>query len=128
MTCVFVVDDDQSIRAVIRLALEEEGYVVTEAADGRDVVQVLEHSDKRCVVLLDLQMPGVDGVQVLNTLALHPELSERHVIVIMSANAHLLEAVSPVARDQFIAQVLNKPFHVMQLLDALESAKARIRA
>ena len=128
MTCVLVVDDDQSIRAVIRLALEEEGYVISEAADGHDVVTLLESSERRCVVLLDLQMPGVDGVQVLNMLALHPELAERHVVVIMSANAHLLQDVSPVARDQFIAQVLNKPFHIIQLLDALEMARTRIHA
>lgn len=128
MTCVFVVDDDPSIRAVIHLALEDEGYTVTEAADGSHIVDLLQSSEKRCVVLLDLQMPGVDGVQVLNMLALHPELAARHVVVIMSANAHLLQNASQAARDQFIAHVLNKPFHMTQLLEALETAKARISA
>lgn len=128
MTCIFVVDDDPSIRSVIHLALEDEGYMINEAADGSHVVDTLQSSDKQCVVLLDLQMPGVDGVQVLNMLALHPELAERHVVVIMSANTHLLQNAPQAARDQFIAQVLSKPFHMNQLLDALEMAKARIHA
>lgn len=60
MTHVLVIDDDASIRRVVAYALSDEGYHVDEASDGREALELIarRHPD---VILLDMQMPGLDG-------------------------------------------------------------------
>jgi CheY-like chemotaxis protein len=57
---VLVVDDDDSIRAAERQLLRDNGYRVVEARDGAEALWVMQH-DPPAVVILDVQMPGVDG-------------------------------------------------------------------
>jgi two-component system chemotaxis response regulator CheY len=57
---VLVVDDDESIRDTIVAILEDEGYVVTAAADGMQGLAAIDES-RPCVVLLDMRMPVLDG-------------------------------------------------------------------
>jgi CheY-like chemotaxis protein len=67
---VLVVDDDPSIRALIRLFLEAAGYAVTEAADGRRGMRVLTETPVD-LVILDIFMPEMDGLEVLQQLREH---------------------------------------------------------
>ena len=64
---ILSVDDDPRIRLMLRTALESEGYEMFEAGDGREALNVIEraHPD---LVLLDLNMPNMDGMAVLNEL------------------------------------------------------------
>ena len=64
---ILTVDDDPRIRLMLRTALESEGYEVSEAGDGREALNAIErrHPD---LVLLDLNMPNMDGLAVLNEL------------------------------------------------------------
>ena len=57
---VLVCDDDPDIRAIIAMALEEEGYAVATAKDGAEGLEVAER-DSPDVILLDMRMPGVNG-------------------------------------------------------------------
>jgi two-component system response regulator MtrA len=66
-TSVLVVDDNQDIRAFVRVALEAEGYAVTEAVDGDDAIKSFE-SDKPSLILLDLTMGQPDGFEVCRTI------------------------------------------------------------
>lgn len=61
---VLVVDDEDAIRRLLRIALELEGYSVAEAGDGAGALRVLEQAPPRCVVL-DVTMPSVGGFEVL---------------------------------------------------------------
>ena len=61
---VLVVDDEPHIRAVLRGYLEADGFAVSEAADGEDAVRRLR-DDAPDLVLLDVMMPGIDGLEVL---------------------------------------------------------------
>ena len=64
---VLVVDDDQAIRTLFSLALERAGFAVLAASDGRAAVALVRDHNIR-VVVLDLHMPGTDGVQTLREL------------------------------------------------------------
>ncbi|MDH4229353.1 MAG: response regulator [Nitrospirota bacterium] len=61
---VFVVDDEESIRLFLREELVEEGYDVTTFPNGEEVLTVLE-SGRPDLLLLDIRMPGIDGIKVL---------------------------------------------------------------
>lgn len=70
MKNVLVVDDDPSIRAIIRLFLEAAGYDVSEAADGRRGMRALAEMPVD-LVILDIFMPEMDGLEVLQQLREH---------------------------------------------------------
>ncbi|NBH06760.1 response regulator, partial [Amycolatopsis sp. SID8362] len=64
---VLVVDDDPRVRTVVTWQLEAEGFRVTEAADGRRALEAIER-DRLDLVILDLALPGVGGLDVLRRL------------------------------------------------------------
>lgn len=73
---VLVVDDSPEIRRYFRVLLESEGYRVASACDGIEGVQLVKKGSPASVVLLDMQMPGMDGIQTLRCLRdLRPDLS-----------------------------------------------------
>ena len=65
---ILVVDDDEEMRLKHRTLLEGEGYVVTEAEDGEKALAMLNDEPAYSLVLLDLKMPGADGLEVLRTI------------------------------------------------------------
>jgi DNA-binding response OmpR family regulator len=64
MRRVLVVDDEPHIRAVLRGYLEADGFAVSEAADGEDAVRQVRQ-DAPDLVLLDVMLPGIDGIEAL---------------------------------------------------------------
>lgn len=122
-----IVDDDTGIRELIADVLESEGYAVELAADGLRALERLRANTRRMVVLLDIMMPGLDGVQVLETVAADDILARRHGFVVMTAS-------SPYANDAlmrlahlFRAPVLTKPFSIETLLSSMSAVAARLR-
>ncbi len=81
---VLIVDDDADWREFLRLSLEELGYEAVVAADGQEALDSL--SQTRCgVMLLDLNMPGMNGFEVLERL---PRDDSPRVVFLTSAEAH----------------------------------------
>jgi CheY-like chemotaxis protein len=78
---VLVVDDDPDTRQVVRWMLEEWGYFVLEAADGRQALEVAEKG-RPDVVLMDLAMPVVDGFDAIRSIRKHPALKDTPVIAL----------------------------------------------
>lgn len=76
-----VVEDDHLIREAIAEALDEEGFEVIEAANGREALDKL-HSEQASLVLLDLMMPVMDGWQFREEQLQDPELSTIPVVVL----------------------------------------------
>jgi DNA-binding NtrC family response regulator len=79
---VLIVDDEPNVRLVFRTALESDEYRITTAADGETALAWLGQ-ERFDVVLLDLQMPGVDGMSVLARLR---EWGNRTPVIIVSAH------------------------------------------
>lgn len=122
-----VVDDDTGIRELIGELLESEGYTVEMADDGQRALERLRASQRRMVVLLDVMMPVLNGVQVLEIVAADESLARRHGFVIMTASAlGASDALLRIAR-QFDAPVLTKPFSIETLLNSIGDVAGRLR-
>jgi two-component system response regulator MprA len=111
---VLVVDDDPGIRESVTEVLTGEGYRVFQAADGAEALEQLAHLAERCVVLLDLAMPRMNGLEFLAELSRRGPIARTPVLV-MSANAHPGELDHP----QVVA-LLRKPFELDELLRWVE--------
>ena len=90
---VLVTDDDDTIRAVVKLMLEREGYEVIEATNGREALQMMEQAPAPDIIILDLMLPYVDGLQVIKKIRSHPEW-KRVPVIMLSANATENEVVN----------------------------------
>jgi CheY-like chemotaxis protein len=107
---VLVVDDQESNVLLLEEMLREAGYVgVTSTMDPREVVG-LHRQHRYDLILLDLQMPGLDGFQVMEGLkAIEPE-GYLPVLVITAQPAHKLQALRAGARD-----FVGKPFDILEV-------------
>ena len=77
---VVVAEDDQSARAFFRTALERAGFVVLAAANGRRALELVRN-DAVQVLLLDLSMPGMGGIETLEAIRSDPALRSLPVII-----------------------------------------------
>lgn len=120
---VLIVDDDTGIRDLLEGLLEEEGYNVAAARNGREALELLR---KRAdlgphVILLDLMMPVLDGYAVMETLAANPQLRDSHALVVMSAAQRLSEGHFDLADA-----LLPKPFAIDDVLETVSQWTHRI--
>jgi two-component system chemotaxis response regulator CheY len=116
MARVLVVDDDEAIRALLREALEDEGYAVQEAADGAQALGMLGRA-RPDAVLLDLMMPVLDGWGFLRAAATLPRAGLP--IVVMSASSSLSAAAQELL-GLGVRAWLPKPFDLDTLLGMVE--------
>ena len=113
---VLVVDDDEMIRRLVRTVLEADDFYVVEAEGGEQALEMIA-STKPSVVVLDIMMPGVDGVEVCRRLD-HDNVK----VIILTArdDPELEERCRAEGADAF----LTKPFSSIQLLDLVEELMA----
>jgi len=115
---VLIVDDSLVIRAVVRDGLETEGYQVTEAIDGLAGLQRCRENPPD-VVLLDIEMPGLDGYGVLAALKGDPILKDIPV-VFLTSRAGMEDVVAGLRGGAH--DYLKKPFETVELLARVGSA------
>lgn len=115
---VLIADDSLVIRAVVRRGLEDEGYQVMEAVDGLDA---LGRCRQRApdVILLDIEMPGLDGYQVLAELKSDAGLKDIPVVFLTSRGSmnDVVAGLRGGAHDY-----LKKPFEAVELLARVGAA------
>lgn len=112
---VLVVDDDPAIRHLLRNTLVRAGYVVVEAANGRQALQQVER-EHPAAVLLDLGLPDRDGLSLVPLLRAHGDI----VILVVSARDAVDEKVA--ALDLGADDFVTKPFDTDELLARLRVA------
>jgi len=124
---ILIADDMASIRALLRLELEPRGFNVWLAADGDDAVDLYRHNHLAIdVVLLDVQMPGLDGPQ---TLAALQQFDRKVRACFMTGDPGIYNEAD--LRQRGAACVFHKPFQaaaVAQTLDQLAEAAEGDRA
>jgi len=115
---VLIADDSLVIRAVVRAGLEDEGYRVTEAIDGLAALEECR-LDPPDVILLDVEMPGIDGFQVLRALKSDADLKDIPVVFLTSRSEidDVVAGLRGGAHDY-----LKKPFEHVELLARVGSA------
>ncbi len=110
---VLVVDDDPVIRDMMMDILECEGHTPELARNGQEALRIL-NGPGNYLVFLDLLMPNVNGKELCLTLAAHPQVRERHIIVLMSALDTLDETL-----NLDVDMIMSKPFVVEDVEEAL---------
>jgi len=118
---ILIVDDEAAIRLFLSEELTQAGYCVHTAASGEEALVQLR-SESIDLVLLDLKMGGMDGLQVMEEIERHP-LSP--VIIILTAYASLESAVGAMRRGGH--DYLTKPCRTEELLASVEKGLARRR-
>jgi CheY-like chemotaxis protein len=113
---VLVVDDDPSIRRMIMAALRRDGYTFSEAANGKEALDIMRQ-EPPSVVVLDLMMPIVSGWDVLRERAAEPDLQSIPVIIVSANRGPELAS----AMDKGICAFLPKPFDITVLSSLVRS-------
>lgn len=108
---VLLVDDDADIRESLRDLLTDEGYEVLCARDGREALDVLLAGERPSLIVLDLIMPVMDGVEFLTHLRADPDLASLPVVV---------ASASSMVQPPPDTPLLRKPVNVDRLLELVE--------
>ena len=115
---IVVMEDEESLRHLVRRMLVSKGYIVLEAVDGERGLRLVEqHLDGLDLVLTDIQMPEIDGMEVAEVLAAYRPLLP---VICMSGEAD--EAVVEERLGQARRPFLAKPFTAAELLQTVVEA------
>lgn len=115
---ILLVEDDPALRATLAEVLEERGYQVSCAGNGRQALDALSHAPTPSAILLDLAMPVMDGWAFRSEQQRDPRLAGIPTIVLSASlhvDGHHFDGPEPAA-------ALSKPFDLNRLLDALRRA------
>ena len=113
---ILVVDDEKNIRLMLSQALASNTTTIETAINGEEALQKLQQSDYD-LLLLDLRMPGMDGVQVLRLVhAQHPKLP----VILLTAHGTVETAVE--AMQSGAVNFLQKPFSPREIREAVDKA------
>ena len=119
---IFIVDDEKNIRRTVRMVLEGEGYTVEEASSGEEALARLPEVAAD-VVLLDVQLGGMSGLEALDALRKSPPPEGAPTVVMISGHATLADAVRAVKAGAY--DFLEKPLDRERLIVTLRNALER---
>lgn len=114
---LLVVDDEETIRKSLKMILEYEGYQFYEAADGEQALNVIEETVGLDLVLLDVKLPGMSGLEVLAELDKKPYSPE---VIMISGHGTVQTAVEATKLGAF--DFLEKPLHRERVLISIRNA------
>ena len=116
MSRILVIDDERSIRNTLKDILEFEKYTVELAEDGFKALELLQTRDFY-VILCDIKMPGMDGIEVLQKVE---ELKPDIPVVMISGHGNIDTAVESIKKGAF--DFIEKPLDLNRLLITLRNA------
>ncbi len=116
MAKILIIDDEKSIRKTLREILEYEKYHVDEASDGAEGITMIQ-KEKYDIVLCDIKMPKMDGIEVLDKIM---QLSADTPIVMISGHGNIETAVEAVKKGAF--DFIAKPLDLNRLLVTIRNA------
>ncbi len=120
-TKILIVDDDRNICELVRLYLTKDGYEVLSAYNGKDALKIFEE-DQVSGVILDIMLPGVDGIDVLKTIRQTSQVP----VIMLSAKGETIDKVLglELGADDYIV----KPFEPKELIARLKAVLRRFDA
>lgn len=114
MIRILIVDDDPQFRRTLHLALDSSGYQVGDAAGGKEALERVAGSAPDLIVL-DWQLPDMDGIQTCKALRAHSDVP---VIMVTGNRANPKDVALKAGANDY----LTKPFSMNELLTRIESA------
>ena len=123
MTAILVVDDDPGIRVVMRAVLEHESYEIHEAEDGETALRLVAEQPPD-LIILDLMMPGIGGLEVLRTLKADEQTWLIPIVVLTAMGAPARKDAETAGADGFF----EKPFSPLALVQVVEETLGQPRA
>ncbi len=118
MTKVLIIDDEKSILESLSSILEDEGFAVLTARDGKEGLNIFR-AEKPKIVLLDVWMPEMDGLEVLSLVK---EIDPEAVVVVISGHGTISTAVEAVKMGAI--DFLEKPLSIDKVLDVISRGLA----
>jgi CheY-like chemotaxis protein len=115
---VLIADDEPAMRMLLAATIESEAYQVVEARDGNEAWTMIKQH-KPALVLLDVQMPGRTGLEILGFIKSEPSLKSTRVILL---TAKALASDVKAGMDAGADIYLTKPFSPLELLTRVEEA------
>lgn len=115
---ILIADDEKEIRDLLRLYLENEGYKIIEAADGTEALKVIKEKDPD-ICLLDIMMPGKDGLSVLK------ELREESNIPVLMISARVADSERILGLNLGADDYISKPFNPLEVAARVRSSLRR---
>lgn len=112
---ILIVDDDPTIRSILEALLEDEGFDPVTAANGQEALRMVA-DDRPSLILMDLMMPVMSGVDAVRVLKEDPQTADIPVIA-MSAGFILRESIEDLLADGIIA----KPFDLDALIASIHA-------
>src|SRR6478609_8165506 len=119
MPRILIIDDEKAIRAALKDILTDEGYEVEEARDGEEGLKMLTDNEYD-VILCDIKMPKMDGMEVLDKAA---ELGKESAFIMVSAHGNIETAVDATKKGAF--DFISKPPDLNRLLVSVRNAMDR---
>lgn len=113
VTTILIVDDDPSIRFLLRSILEYEGFTVAEAGNGAAALEAIKSEALPDIVMTDLMMPLMTGVELIGRLRAEARTAKIPIVVV-SSNA---EAVKNLGVDA----IITKPFSAAKLAESIRA-------
>src|SRR5262245_42051969 len=117
VTTVLVVDDEPGVRFALTEVLSDRGHRVIAAASGAEALELLDGVD---VVVTDLAMPGMDGLELVQQIA-----ARAPALPVILVTAHGSEQVLRIASSRGVCRCVPKPFDIDELARVIEQARRR---
>jgi len=117
MACVLIAEDDTAVREFVRRALTHGVHEVAVAHDGLDALDHLNNSEEFDLLITDIVMPGLDGIEL--ALKVAKDYPQTAILMMTGFAAERQRAHN---LDELIHEVVPKPFSLKQICDAAEDA------
>ncbi len=122
MAAIFVIEDDENIRNLIKMALEGNGHQVQAFENAEDALAVIEE-DKPDLAICDLMLPGIDGLEAIRRIRKMPAVKEM-LLMILTAKDREFDKVTGL--DCGADDYMTKPFGIMELSARIRSLLRRM--
>ena len=113
LVSILIVDDDFGVRAMLQTALEQEGYGLMLACNGKEALECIEQRQPN-LVLLDLMMPVMNGWQFLDEIKNRPDLAQLPILLLSASRD-----AAATAQGYNVKGYVSKPFELERLLSQI---------